>query len=504
MLVNTRSPEETEALARSLALFARPEFVVLLEGDLGAGKSTFARAFIKALAPEGADFDVPSPTFTLVQAYDDLRVPVAHIDLYRLGPNGDTAELGLQELTKTHLLLIEWPQAASARISPDLLHLKLDGAGSSRKITLEAQGAWIKALGRNREIEAFLTEQDIALHTRRFFEGDASSRRYEKVQSKGQTQILMDMPRKPDGPPVKNGKPYSAIAHLAEGLREVVAVNDQLVAMDYSAPCILACDIDNGFALIEDLGSRVFGKMMRSGENMTIPMQTAVDLLADMASRTWPHQVQVRDAGIHTMPSYDEEAQLIEVDLLPVWFHAHVHGRESPESLRLTFAVLWKEILPLTIAGKPVWVLRDFHSPNLLWLPERKGLNRIGLIDTQDALLGHPAYDLSAMLQDARVDIEFSLADDLYARYVSARKKLDAFDEVSFARAYAILGAQRATKILGIFARLNARDGKPQYLQHMPRVSRYLARNLEHPALAKIKNWFEHEMPAALEVGQKK
>ncbi|MEO9167642.1 MAG: tRNA (adenosine(37)-N6)-threonylcarbamoyltransferase complex ATPase subunit type 1 TsaE [Aestuariivirga sp.] len=502
MHIISQGPEVTEAWAKSLSLFARPGFVILLKGDLGAGKSTFARAFIKALALDEKDFDVPSPTFTLVQAYDDLRVPVAHVDLYRLGTAGDVAELGLEELAKTHVLLIEWPQDSCDKLSTDRLHLTLSGSGSNRDIVVEAHGAWAKALSRNAEIETFLNSQKIALASRRFFEGDASFRRYEKVQADSKTMILMDMPQRPDGPPVKNGRPYSAIAHLAEGLREVIAVNDQLLKMNYSAPRILACDLTHGLALIEDLGSQVYGQMIRAGADMAEPLQAAVDLLADMASRSWPQEAPVRDAGIYALPSYDEEAQLIEVDLLPVWFHAHLHGREAPESLRQSFAALWQEVLPFTKVEPPVWVLRDFHSPNLLWLPEREGMRRVGLIDTQDAVLGHPAYDLASLLQDARVDVEFALADQLYARYESQRLKRGVFDAEEFARAYAILGAQRASKILGIFARLNARDGKPQYLKHMPRVSRYLARNLKHPALSKIKHWYLHEMPEALDIGK--
>jgi len=498
----SQGPQATEAWARTLSLFARPGFVVLLKGDLGAGKSTFARAFIKALAVDEKDFDVPSPTFTLVQAYDDLRVPVAHVDLYRLGANGDVAELGLEELVKTHLLLIEWPQESCDKLSQDRLHLTLSGSGTNRNIEVEAHGAWAKALSRNAEIEAFFNVHNIALASRRFFEGDASSRRYEKVQSGSGALILMDMSQRPDGPPVKNGRPYSAIAHLAEGLREVVGVNDELLKMNYSAPRILVCDLNHGLALIEDLGSQVYGQMIRAGADMVEPMHAAIDLLADMASRVWPRQVPVRDGGIYAVPSYDEEAQLIEVDLLPVWFHAHLHGGVAPDALRHSFADLWQEVLPVTQLAQPIWVLRDFHSPNLIWLPEREGVRRVGLIDTQDAVLGHPAYDLASLLQDARVDVEFAFADQLYVRYETQRKKQGAFEAEEFARAYAVLGAQRASKILGIFARLNARDGKPQYLKHMPRVSRYLARNLEHPMLSKIKSWFLHEMPEALNIGK--
>jgi aminoglycoside/choline kinase family phosphotransferase len=140
--------------------------------------------------------------------------------------------------------------------------------------------------------------------------------------------------------------------------------------------------------------------------------------------------------------------------------------------------------------------LRDYHSPNLLWLREREGLKRVGLIDTQDCLLGHPAYDLASMLQDARVDVDFAFADELYAHYCRLRGGDPDFDRQDFDAAFAVLGAQRATKILGIFARLSKRDGKHGYLRHIPRVSRYLERDLAHPKLQPLKAWFDRHLPA--------
>ena len=191
------------------------------------------------------------------------------------------------------------------------------------------------------------------------------------------------------------------------------------------------------------------------------------------------------------------EAQLIEADLLPSWFWPFVTGTEISDEQRAEFVTLWQDLLPLTQTEKPVWALRDYHSPNLLWLPEREGLKRVGIIDTQDCLMGHPAYDLASMLQDARVDIDFGFADDLYAEYCGLRSRDPAFDRASFDVAYAVLGAQRATKILGIFARLSKRDGKHGYLRHIPRVSRYLERNLAHPRLAGLRAWFDRHLPAA-------
>ncbi len=498
MLINSHSPQETEALARVLSLWARPGFVVLLKGDLGSGKSTFARAFIHALGTADQDFDVPSPTFSLVQTYDNTRLPVAHVDLYRLTNAGEALELGLSDIAATHIMLIEWPDAYSTMLSENTLTINFAGQDQTRTINIHAQNAWKAALARNIEIETFLQRQSAYSYTRQFFDGDASSRRYEKIVTSKKNSILMDMPQRADGPPVKDGKPYSAIAHLAEGLHAVVAINDHLCTMGYSAPQIYDCDLKHGLALIEDLGPNVYGTMINAGQDVQEPMRAATLLLAHMGNQTWPTSLKNRDGSIYKMSHYDEAAQLIEVDLLPSWFHTHIHGKQTPAEWHQSFEAEWHKILPLTIQAQPQWVLRDFHSPNLIWLAHRKSLKRVGLIDTQDALLGHGAYDLVSLLQDARVDISFDLADALYAEYVLARKQDGVFDEEAFATAFAILGAQRATKILGIFARLNKRDAKPHYLKHMPRMSRYLAHNLKHPALNGLKNWFTIHIPEAL------
>jgi aminoglycoside/choline kinase family phosphotransferase len=143
------------------------------------------------------------------------------------------------------------------------------------------------------------------------------------------------------------------------------------------------------------------------------------------------------------------------------------------------------------------WVLRDYHSPNLLWLPQRDGIARIGLVDFQDALIGPAAYDVASLLQDARVDVPETMEMNLLGRYVRARLSHDrGFDTGGFTLLYATLAAQRATKILGIFARLQRRDGKPQYLRHIPRLWGYLQRSLAHPALAGLKGWYAANVPS--------
>jgi len=477
---------------------ASPDSVILLRGELGSGKSTFARAFIRALSLSEADFDIPSPTFTLVQSYRETRVPVAHVDLYRTNSPAEIDELGLDSLLASHILVIEWPERLGLVRWPNVLALSITGRGTHRNVTLAGEGTWAQALQRNEAIRKFVGSSPWRGAERYFFEGDASTRRYELLRKDGNGVLLMDMPARPDGPPVKNGKSYSAIAHLAENIGAVIGINEQLCKKGYSAPRIHAFDLSEGLAIVEDLGREVFGRKIACGDDMSAPMKAAVDLLADMARQDWPQAVPSGDGGIHRVPVYSEEALLIETDLLPSWFWPHLRREAASEQARQDFAELWSGVLPLAAPQKPGWTLRDYHSPNLIWLPDRTGLLRVGIIDTQDCVLGHPAYDLVSLLQDARVDIPSEFADEMLDRYCGLRSGETGFSRADFATAFAVLGAQRATKILGIFARLSKRDGKHGYLKHIPRVAAYLERNLQHPILRHLRHWFESHLPGVL------
>jgi N-acetylmuramate 1-kinase len=495
------------ALGERLSLWVRPGMLVLLEGDLGSGKSTLARAFIRALMKPGEVQDIPSPTFSLIQSYDCTRVPVFHADLYRLKDAAEVEELGLEGLLSTLAGLVEWPDRMEGVFpradAVPVLKVALTGRGASRTAHLKATGDWARALERDRLLTLFLETTPHANSTRYFFEGDASSRRYEKlVAVSGESCLLMDMPQRPDGPVVKYGKPYSQIAHLAENITAVVAINHHLLLLGYSAPRVPAFDLATGFGLIEPLGDKVYGRMLLAGEDMLEPLETAAAVLADMVDKPWPRHPEAAPGITHTLHDYDERAQLIEVDLLPSWFIPHARGVEAGDAQKQEFAAIWSSLLPLARSATPVWNIRDYHSPNLLWIPEREGLKRVGIIDSQDAVMGHPAYDLVSMTQDARVDISAEMEEHILSHYMALRMQNGGFDRDDFLAAYALLGAQRATKILGIFARLNKRDGKPAYLKHMPRVSRYLQRNMAHPALLPLRHWIEKHVPEALEVGR--
>ncbi|HMK70320.1 MAG TPA: tRNA (adenosine(37)-N6)-threonylcarbamoyltransferase complex ATPase subunit type 1 TsaE [Xanthobacteraceae bacterium] len=490
--VTLANEQATVRLATDIAAALEPGDLVTLSGDLGAGKTAFARALIRDLAGDDT-IEVPSPSFTLIQAYELPRFPLVHADFYRLSGAAELAELGFDDLADETVVLVEWPDRAAGFLPPDRFDITFTLAtqlgAEGRNARIVGYGACAPRAERIAQVRAFLDETGFGAAQRVRMQGDASTRIFERLRLDEQTAVLMNAPRHPDGPPVRDGKPYSAIAHLAEDIVPYVAVAAALRDRNLSAPTILHADLERGFIIMEDLGEE---RLVAGNPPAPIEAryQVAVDLLAALHGQTLPEILRVAPGLDYRLPRYDLEAFLIEAELLLDWYLPSV-GVAATQSGREDFVALWREALAPAIAAPPSWVLRDYHSPNLLWLAEREDIARIGVLDFQDALIGPPAYDVASLLQDARVDVPESLEVELLSRYARARRAEDSdFDMGSFTRLYATLTAQRATKVLGIFARLDRRDGKPQYLRHMPRLWNYLQRSLAHPELAALKAWY--------------
>jgi N-acetylmuramate 1-kinase len=487
----------TARFAADIAVMLEPGDLLTLSGDLGAGKTTFARALIRDLAGDD-QIEVPSPTFTLLQNYELPRFPLVHADFYRLSGVGELAELGFDDLPPGTVMLMEWPDRAAGVLPPDRIDITFTLAPQLgpdvRNARVVGYGAFATRAERIQLARDFLDQTGYRDVPRRRMVGDASSRVFEHLLLSDRTEILMNAPRRPDGPPVRNGKPYSAIAHLAEDIVPYVALAQGLRDRNLSAPAILQADLERGFLIMEDLGDDrvVAGDPPAPIEER---YEAAVDLLLSLHRRKLPERLPVAPRKEYFLPSYDMDAFLIEAELLLDWYLAAA-GIVVTDDLREEFTDLWREALQPAIDAPATWVMRDFHSPNLLWLPNRENVARIGLLDFQDAMMGPPAYDLASLLQDARVDVPETLEVALFSRYVRGRLYDQRFDAPGFARIYATLAAQRATKILGIFARLDRRDGKPQYLRHIPRLLRYLDRSLAHPELAPLKAWYSDNMPS--------
>jgi N-acetylmuramate 1-kinase len=489
----------TLAVAAAQAAWLEPGDFVALTGDLGAGKSAFARGLLRALT-EAPELEAPSPTFTLMQVYEAARGPVVHADFYRLRGPTELANLGWDEAIDGAIAIVEWPEKVVQALPADRLEVDIGFDAKRgpdfRFVTLRGFGTVSSRLSLALGVARLLERAGWTDASRDFLQGDASTRAYERLtRPTGETAILMISPPRPDGPILRFGKPYPAIAKLSPDIRAFIAMDEGLRGLGYSAPALIAFSIDEGLALIEDLGSAT---VAQSGVPDGARYAPAIALLADLHERELPPSLSAGEES-YELPVYDIEAMLVEVELVLDWYASAVARVTPPSGARMQFLAIWRELLAPILAEPSSWTLRDYHSPNLHWLAERQGLKRIGLIDFQDAVMGPPAYDVVSLLQDARVDVPEDLEMRLAALYMRRRAATDpAFETQRFAAAYAAMGAQRATKILGLFARLDKRDHKPEYLRHLPRIERYLARNLAHPLLQPLAVWYRNHLPRAL------
>ncbi len=278
--------------------------------------------------------------------------------------------------------------------------------------------------------------------------GDASFRRYFRIVNDRRSAVLMDAPP------------------LHEDSRPFLAVADHLHQLGFAAPRVLARDLEQGLILLQDFGDARMREVVEAAPDREQAVYAqAIDLLREL------HRHPAGD-----LPPYDMAVYLREAALFPEWYMPAVGLDPAPG-----FAEAWSQALAPLADERSTTVLRDYHAENIMLLSD----GSLGLLDFQDALAGHPAYDLVSLLQDARRDVAPALEAEMLARY----------GEIDRA-AYALLGAQRNTKILGIFTRLWKRDGKPRYLAFQPRMWTYLDRDLAHPALAPVKAWFDAYVPA--------
>ena len=476
----------TVLFGEDIAAILKPGDVLALEGDLGAGKTTLARAVIRALAGDPA-LEVPSPTFTLVQSYD-ARIPARHFDLYRLSDPGELLELGFDEAREEGVALVEWPERAGGLIGEDVIHVRLAEEGDGRVAEIAAPSEALARLKRSFAIRDFVEKTEWANGHRAFLLGDASTRAYETLSLEGRPRvILMNAPQRPDGPPVRGGKPYRRIAHLAENVKPFVAIDRALRERRFAAPEIFGQDIGQGILLIEDLGSE--GVLDEAGRPIPERYLAAAELLAALHAFDWPKECEIVPGARHRLPDYDRDAMTIEVELYVDWYLPEMAGRLE-RHVHERFVRQWNSVFDRLERAEKSLVLRDFHSPNLIWRGQRKSHDRLGLIDFQDALIGPAAYDVASLAMDARATVEPALERAILDAYCRARAAAGAFDRSAFEEAYAIMAAQRNSKILGIFVRLNRRDGKPQYMKHLPRIRDYMARALGHEALAPVREFY--------------
>ena len=331
--------------------------------------------------------------------------------------------------------------------------------------------------------------------------GDASTRAYERLQQpNGSAAIFMDQPPALETTVCPPGATdaerlamgYNAAARLAAGsVAAFVATAAFLRERELSAPTILAHDIENGLAVLEDLGDGLFATLIAQGQAETPLYEAAVDVQISLQAAP-PPEILTTDGASWPLLTYDALALKVGTDTFLEWWPKFSGLPALPADAIAEWDALWAPIFARGDAGASVFTHRDYHAQNLLWLPERDGVARVGLLDFQDALRAHPAWDLTHLLQDARRDVSPELEAAMLDRFLAARPSLE---REAFIADYRALAASNAARILGrVFAR-QALLGRTQYEEFMPRTWRYLKRNLADPQLAGLQAWFDRHIP---------
>jgi len=357
---------------------------------------------------------------------------------------------------------------------------------------------------RERQRLDFLKTAGLADAVRTPLAGDASTRRYERLTlPSGATLMLMDQPASAESQPCdpawtpaqRHASGWNAVARLSAGRIEAfAAVAEHLRQAGLSAPEIVAVDARNGLAAIEDFGDDLFALVIAEGQPEERMYTAAVQSLVILHETPTP-EVLRGPAGDWHLLSYDETALQGGADLFVEWL-PKLDPRLSFDSDAIEeWQAAWAPVVARGAAGASVMAHRDYHAENLIWLPSRSGSARAGMIDFQDAVRAHPAWDLHSLLQDARRDLGRGTEDWVLESYFQQRPRVD---RTSFMQDYAALAALNEARILGVFARLIARDGKPRYREFMPRMWAHLNANLTKPGLETVAAWFNRHVPTGL------
>jgi len=326
---------------------------------------------------------------------------------------------------------------------------------------------------REQVIQSFLSEHGWASAKRWRLAGDASFRKYDRLEKNQERAVLMDAP-----PPQEDVRPF-------------VSVGRHLFDRGFSTPKILAEDSNAGLLLLEDLGDETYTRLLAAGHGERELYTLATDALIAL------HRMGKKDSNPPGVISYETPRLLEEVGRLHAWYLPMIGAPELAADTIKKYENIWKTALPLAWKAPTSLILFDYHVDNLLLLPEREGIKACGLLDFQDAVMGPVTYDFMSLLEDARRDVDPAIIVDMKRRYLDA---FPALTQEDFDTSWAVMAAQRHMRVIGTFARLKLRDNKPHYLQHMPRLWRYMDQCLAHPVLSDLKSWLDEHVPPNMRV----
>jgi len=327
---------------------------------------------------------------------------------------------------------------------------------------------------REKEKEIFLNNLKYTKAKRTLIAGDASYRKYERLLlDNKKTLILMDAP-----PEYEDIKPFISIAKY-------------LKKLGLSAPKIFHSDVVNGFILLEDFGDATYTRILNNNYNEEALYQLATDVLIKLHSsvdkKTIPDCIKI----------FSRERIINEISLINDWYIPLKGKNHLNRSAKDEYIEIWNNLIPHSQSVKSSIILFDYHVDNLLLLEKRKSYKACGILDFQDATYGPITYDLMSLLEDARRNVEPQIIEKMKLKYLSSFPEINKED---FQVSWAIMSAQRHLRVLGTFARLNVRDNKPQYMEHIPRLWKYMDICLKHPALSELKHWINTNIEPKIRV----
>ncbi len=513
---DTHDKNALTSLISQLACYIYAGDNVFVIGDSHVGKTFFIHELISHLCDEPATLSYTSTAKTGAVKYN--LADNGCVNYYDFSNISDSHDIRYEQLTSNDydINLFECADPiCDGTVIPHISVSIVARKGEMCTISIEASAQYASRMKRFCYFIEFLQLHNIDDAICKNVAGDATARKYYRIipnskqisqtglKNKPLANNLIVMSDETHLPSDYGTNPDSYIDLSKTTITSFCAIAKKLHNAGVTVPKIHAADITNMFLLLEDFGSNRFGADFFAQSDVESGYQSAMDMLLHLAELSYEKDIDMefttKNPRLTSTHSYTHQINRYSLDnyaedltVLLDWYYPEIHKHEASIFLRETFTDIWKPHLEALIKDKIVLSLRDFHSPNMFWLPEKKGIERIGVIDFQDAYYGHMAYDLVSLLMDARFDLPKEYHDKWLYDYVKkAARCIDNFNEEEFLLNYWRIGAQRNSRILGVFIRLLRRDNKDGYIKNIPRVWRYLMYCLSHPGLHDLKQWYE-------------
>ena len=484
----SRNLSDLEKLAKELVPLLNEGGVMTLNGQIGAGKTTLAKLIIQELTQTPLE-DIVSPTFNLYHTYNRDNLEIAHYDFYRIESEIELLEIDLNESLTDKICIIEWADKFRDLLPKDRIEIFITCKKNERVYRINPLGKFREVVSNRAKIENYLGGLDINFTELQRLPGDASKRNYYRVMSPDNTMILMDATQESN---------IKSKTGLSNGIDDFIKIQKYLDSIDVRVPKLIVRNRIDNILLEEDLGEYSYADMLTK-ENYQKLYNPAIKTLIHISNINHPKNIST-DSNPHYLKEFDLDIYLNEAEIFIDYYWPFIHGKQCNADKKQEFTHVMGEVYSNLTDDKTL-MLRDFHSPNLLFLENEDGFRKCAVIDFQDALFGHPLYDLVSLTNDARTTI-----DEHQEKYLIDLYKKDfpfnnfQFDSLSFIEQYHILGVQRSIKILGIFARLAILETNQNYLVHMPRVICYIKRIMQSGSIQTLACWLNQNFKETFDV----